>query len=119
MRISKEEYLRRIELLGLDKADKIPGFTSAFVPADPTVNDPVFYGGIINYWNGETWVISPDRKHKKSGCGEPWCMGPCRLCERKPEVLAKGVLGWLTEEKGWLHGLEAKAFDYLTKKEKN
>ena len=117
--ITKEEYMRRIHLLGISGTDKVPGFTSSFIPVDP--QDSVFVGGYTKYMYGTTWAISKDGKHRQSGCGEQYCMGPCDICERNTYVLVEGVYNHLANLKNPFTGmnyisddLARKAFDYLS-----
>lgn len=110
--ITKEEYLRRIALLGLECSDEIPWPSNGFVPADPTV-EPEFYGGSFkfNYYSCD-WAISKDGKSRKASCGEQYCMGPCRLCERNIHVMVNGVYDELTNNKLY-NDLEIKALNHL------
>lgn len=110
--INNGEFNRRIALLGLESSDETPWPSNGFVPADPTVK-PEFYGGSFKFNHySRDWAISKDGKNRKASCGEQYCMGPCRLCERNIHVMVNGVYDELLHNHLY-NELEIKAFNHL------
>ena len=87
MKISKDEYLRRCKILGIEKIDFL---STDFIPVDIENYTPPFKGGKTVYKYSRTFAISADGQQECCSCGNQYCSGPCCVCERDVHVMVNG-----------------------------